>query len=216
MQKKIYLILFIIIILFYYLFFSCLNWYDYKYKDELFIINDFLNDNNFNILKKLLVDLVFKNDNRMNSRKTICLDYNTNKKLYNLIYNNSTIKKIADEVFKEKYSKRPLFPIEYRLYPEKSFGMGWHKDTSLFNPDCLEVVMTIENNSDMKFLWNENGIIKSIKPKPNTIVIVKPNSVIHSVSPANVGTRKILKFIIQRANSKPTDSFYREINNCPK
>ena len=215
MQKKIYLIIFIIIILVYYLFFSTSNWYDYKYKDELFIITDFLDDNNFNIMKKLLNDLSFKNDNRMNSRKTVCLDFKNNKKLYNLIYNNSKIKKIAEEVFKEKYSKKPLFPIEYRLYPEKSTGMGWHKDTSLFNPDCLEVVMTTENNSDMKFLWNENGMIKSINPKPNTIVIVRPNSVLHSVSPANIGTRKILKYIIQRKKSQPTSNFFREINNCP-
>ena len=64
--------------------------------------------------------------------------------------------------------------------------MGWHKDTSLFNPDCLEVVFTTENNSDMKFLWNENGNIRSFKPKLNSIVIVKPNSVIHSVTSANI------------------------------
>lgn len=216
MQKKIYIILLIFIFIIYYLFFNKSKWYDYNYMNELFIINDFLDSNDFNELTQLLKNLSFKNDFRMNSRKTICLNYKNNKKLYNLIYNHPKIKKIADDVLNEDYKKNPDFPIEYRLYPIKSTGMGWHKDTSLFNPDCLEVVFTTENNSDMKFLWNENGNIRSFKPKLNSIVIVKPNSVIHSVTSANIGSRKILKFIIQRVNSEPTDNFYREINNCPK
>ena len=216
MQKKIYLVLLLFIFIIYYLFISTSKWCDYKYMNELFILNDFLNNDDFNEMTQLLEKLSFKNDFRINSRKTICLNYKTNKKIYDLIYNHPKIKKIANEVLKEDYKKEPDYPIEYRLYPTKSFGMDWHKDTSLFNPDCLEVVFTTENNSDMKFLWNENGKVMSITPKPNTMVIVKPNSVIHSVSPANVGTRKILKFIIQRVNSKPTNNFFREINNCPK
>ena len=43
--------------------------------NELFIINDFLDSNDFNELTQLLKNLSFKNDFRMNSRKTICLNY---------------------------------------------------------------------------------------------------------------------------------------------
>ena len=213
MQKYIYIIIFIIIIL---MLQSNSNLYDYKYKDELFIYNNFFEPEQFITLKKLLKYIKFKDDNRLSTRKTNCLFYNNNKQLYQMIYNHPKIKQIATEILRDNYKKNPSFPIEYRIYPEKSLGMDWHKDTSLFNPDCLEVVFTTENNSDMKFQWNENGRIKSINPKPNTMVIVRPNSVLHSVSSANVGTRKILKFIIQAVKSNPTDLYFKEIKNCPK
>ena len=90
-------------------------------------------------------------------------------------------------------------------------GLNWHKDLSLFYPDCYEVVLTLNNSSDMKFQWKENNITKSIKSKKNTLVIVKPNGVIHSVTPSNIGCRYILKFILEQKDSKPIEGFFEEI-----
>ena len=95
--------------------------------------------------------------------------------------------------------------------------MGWHIDSSLFTPDCLEVVLTINNTSDSKFLWREGFNIKSksINPKPNTLAIVTPKTIEHSVSPVNNGYRTILKFIIQQKKSNPTQTYHDEIKKCP-
>ena len=93
--------------------------------------------------------------------------------------------------------------------------MTWHKDTSLFDPDCLEVVLTLDNSSDSKFHWIEDDQYRSINTSDNTLVIVKPNTILHKVSPLNYGTRRILKFIIEFNNCKPNDNFYMELKNCP-
>ena len=98
--------------------------------------------------------------------------------------------------------------------------MAWHIDTSLFDPDCFEIVLTLTNTSDSKFEWQENGTTSSLEPKPNTLVIVRPQSIPHSVTPINVGERTILKFIIEFINPGETDNikkdnFSDEIENCP-
>ena len=42
----------------------------------------------------------------------------------------------------------------------------------MFKPDCLEVVLTIENTSDSKFYWKEQPTLKPKHslPLPNTLV----------------------------------------------
>lgn len=92
-----------------------------------------------------------------------------NKKLVNFI------NKIKDN---NLYLKPiPSYPIEYRKYFNGSKGLNWNKDTSLFYPDAFEIVLTLSNNSDSKFLWENDTKIKSINPKANTLVIVKPMTV---------------------------------------
>ena len=84
--------------------------------------------------------------------------------------------------------------------------MGFHKDLSMFSPDCLELVLTLSNESDSNF----NGlkmIIKRRRPNANTLCIVKPQTVVHGVSPTNNGTRRILKFIIEFENSIKSQDF---------
>ena len=93
--------------------------------------------------------------------------------------------------------------------------MGFHKDLSMFSPDCLELVLTLSNESDSKFQWFENDILKEVRPNANTLCIVKPQTVVHGVSPTNNGTRRILKFIIEFENSIKKPGFYNQINNCP-
>ena len=181
---------------------------------NLIVIENFFDNYTFGKIVNILDGLKFKNDNRITSRKTICLDKNKYKKLYDLIYKNKKFKKTVETLNKNIYLTYPDFPIEYREYPNDSSGMRWHQDVSLFSPDCLEVVLTLENNSDSKFQWKENDKIKEIKPKRNTLVIVKPQTVFHRVTPVK-GNRKILKFIVQFKDSKKTNIYYHQINNCP-
>jgi hypothetical protein len=193
---------------------------DYNYKNQLSIYNNFFSNKVFTEIKNYCTNLNFKNDKRVSSRKTLCLPFNKHKKLYNLIYNNKKFKNIVSKIYDGKYNNyksKPSFPIEYRIYPKGSSGMGWHIDTSLFKPDCLEVVLTIDNTSDSKFLWREGFSLKSksIKPESNTLAIVTPSTIFHSVSSVNSGYRTILKFIIELEESNPKSTYYKEIKNCP-
>lgn len=208
------IIIIFFIIIFYFLIRNNSNDNFYNYKNNLIIIKNFYNKNKFKKIKRLLSNINLKNDIRVPSRKSLCLKNNKHKELYDLIYNDNKLKKLITKIYKKKYFNDPDFPIEYRKYPNKSSGMNWHKDLSMFSPDCLELVLTIENNSDSKFFWDENGKIKNIRPVENTLVIVKPNTVLHSVSKVN-GFRTILKYIIQFENSIKKESFYKQIKNCP-
>ena len=123
---------------------------------------------------------------------------------------------------KDCYIKtNPSYPIEYRKYFNGSQGMAWHKDLSMFEPDCFEIVLTLSNNSDSKFEWiDENNNKKSISPQPNTIVVVRPNSVLHHVTPVNKGERTILKLIVEFIKNGKNDNFkkpalYAEFDKCP-
>ena len=94
--------------------------------------------------------------------------------------------------------------------------MDWHQDVSMFKPDCLELILTLENNSNSKFMWlNNKNEVKTINTLENMLIIVKPNTVYHKVSNVN-GNRKILKFIVQFQNSKKKNTFYKQLNKCPK
>ena len=62
------------------------NFTNYNLNNELIIINNFFSKNDFKKIKKLCLNKKFKNDNRLYSRKTICLFKKKNIKLYDLIY----------------------------------------------------------------------------------------------------------------------------------
>lgn len=209
------IIIIIFLIVLFYFFKRKRSYYkDYNYENNLIIIKNFYNKNKFKKIKSLLSNINLKNDIRVPSRKSLCLKNNKHKELYDLIYNDNKLKSLITKIYKKNYINDPDFPIEYRKYPNKSSGMNWHEDLSMFSPDCLELVLTIENKSNSKFLWNENGKIKNIKPEENTLIIVKPSTVLHSVSKVN-GFRTILKYIIQFENSIKKESFYAQIKNCP-
>ena len=193
----------------------------YVYNDSIWIYNNFYSSSDFKKIQKYCSLLELKNDKRNNNRLTLCLNQNKHKELYNLIYNKKFISFINS--IKESnldLKSKPTYPIEYRKYFNGSKGMNWHKDTSLFYPDAFEIVLTLNNNSDSKFCWETNDKIKSINPKSNTLVIVKPTTILHSVSPVNIGERTILKFIAEfnhknKKNNIKKSTFTDEIQKCP-
>ena len=104
------------------------------------------------------------------------------------------------------------------MYPTGSNGMRWHMDTPMFTPNCFEVVLTLENTSDSKFLY-DMLFTKEVTPKPNTLAIVKPVSVLHKVTPVTFGYRTILKFIVEfldeNNQNKFNGNFENELKKCP-
>jgi hypothetical protein len=82
-------------------------------------------------------------------------------------------------------------PIEIRLYPPHSY-MSYHKDEPYKNHKTYELVYTLYNTSDAKFLWKaptENYIT----PKENSVIVVESDGVEHAVSKITKGYRIILK-----------------------
>jgi hypothetical protein len=186
-----------------------------NYNNQLFIFNDFFSNTNFNKIKNIVKNLDFKKDNRVTERKTLCLDANQFSELYNIVYNNPKIKSIINDINSKEFNNPPRFPMEYRIYPKGSKGMRWHIDTSLFSPDAIEGVITIDNNSPSEFNWMQGLLKKNIKPKSNTLALVKPGTVMHSVSGTEDGYRTIIKFVIDFKNSKPRTEFHKELKKCP-
>jgi len=138
-----------------------------------------------------------------------------------MIYKNKKFVKTIESIKNTDldFKEYPSFPIEFRKYFTGSKGMNWHIDTSLFKPDAFEVVLTLDNSSDSKFEWMENGILNSFIPKQNDLVIVRPQSVQHRVTPITIGERSILKFVVEFIEKSKDDNikkidFFKEIGSC--
>lgn len=187
---------------------------------NIWIENNFFDNEKFNFIEKYTKKLEnkLKNDKRLKDRQTICLNPKEHEELYSAIYDDPKFKNYIKSISPLNFKIRPTFPIEYRKYPTGSKGMSWHLDTSLFEPDCYEIVLTLENTSDSKFVYDYLNK-KEVNTKPNTIAIVRPNSILHKVTPVKEGYRTILKFVIEFLDennmNKTKNNYDVEIKNCP-
>lgn len=95
-------------------------------------------------------------------------------------------------------------PVEYRLYYTGSTGMDWHRDErlALLDTEYLEGVLTIHNDSDSVFEYMHGPFIKKrIVPREGTLVLIKPEDLLHRVTPVRKGSREILKMVLSPNNS---------------
>ena len=87
--------------------------------------------------------------------------------------------------------------------------MAWHTDDILFDPPQIEVVFTLDNNSNCKTMWKEqrsgtiSNIVKlrEVETEPNSALFLKAGGVEHCVSSLQRGTRTILKMVFVRRNA---------------
>lgn len=202
----------------------CFNKYKIvQNRSNIWIINNFFSQNEFASIQNYCSKLNLKNDPRDDYRSSLCLDLNVHNQLYQQIYKNKKFIELINKIKNENHhilKSIPSFPIEYRKYFEGSNGMQWHKDISLFKPDGFEIVLTLTNNSDSRFQYIENNRLHTIHPHPNTLVIIRPNSIVHSVSKCNYGERTLLKFVIEftekyKSSNVKTMHYTTELNNCP-
>ena len=156
--------------------------------------------------------IVPTSDIRVESRLTKILSQND--PITKTLYADKKLQKLFYKLHNYKLKPSQL-PVEYRLYPENSTGMRWHKDLKLTQPRQVEMVYTIHNNNkNTKLVWKvEKGKCISIKPKQGDLVLVLPNTAEHKVTSLlnGKGTRSILKFIAHPPNAKKLTTFYREI-----
>lgn len=92
-------------------------------------------------------------------------------------------------------------PIEIRTYEREGAGMPWHVDDTLYDPPQIEVVWTLENDSDCTTMWKEEqgGITKdddklhSVETEPNSAILLSAGGASHCVTHLKHGKRVILK-----------------------
>ena len=178
-------------------------------------IKNAYNDDTFNEIKKQLKQFkkFLSKDNRTPGRKTICI--NKSHKINKLLFNTKFIKSLENMISTKL--KKTSYPVEYRKYFTGSNGIHWHKDKLLFTEPQFELVLTIDNTSDsVTQLKEELGVLHSIKTKPNSIILVKANTVLHKVTKVKSGERYIVKYILFDKNLpqiKNKDYDY-ELKNC--
>ena len=182
------------------------------------IYDDFFTLRNFNEISESVSRMKPGRDKRSNQRLFCVLDYDSDENIYYIIYKNRKLRNRIEKSFSLKHGlrKTPQFPIEYRIYPKGSKGMQKHRDVSLFSPHSIECVLTIKNNSDSKFVYEDEDGWVEVTPKPNQLIVVKSNGALHFVSPVNRGSRSILKFVYEPLNkngtNRKTNEFARELS----
>lgn len=104
-------------------------------------------------------------------------------------------------------------PVEIRVYEQRGAGMEWHKDDLLYEPEQIEVVFTVENNSDCITMWEESITrtgdqrhstqLRQVETEANSAIILRagPSGARHSVSTLKSGKRTILKFVFVRKDA---------------
>lgn len=93
-------------------------------------------------------------------------------------------------------------PVEMRLYEQVGASMAWHRDDIMYDPPQLELVFTVENNSDCVTMWKidsknaQNGNkedIRSQETHPNSSLLLLAGGPEHCVTSLKRGKRVILK-----------------------
>ena len=85
------------------------------------------------------------------------------------------------------------FPVETRLY-RPGADMGWHQDVRLYERPQYELIYTVSNESDARTQWRgSDGVVRSVRPAPNSALLFRADSAWHRVVPATEGERTIVK-----------------------
>ena len=131
-------------------------------------------------------------------------------KLEHLLHSSSLIE-ILENSIKNTYTNT-FFPFEYRIYDDKSKGMEWHRDLSIFDGVYYECVLTLNNTTNSKFRFiDKKNNSKYIRTVPNSLICVLPNTILHSVSPTEYGERGIIKFVIKFKGNQINENYKNEI-----
>lgn len=136
--------------------------------------------------------------------------------IYSLIYDNEPLRLWISAVTGRMVFPAD-FPIELREYGSTSRGMPCHSDIQMYSQAVadFEIVVTIQNRGDFEVIWYApDGTKKSVRPKANSITIVKPGGAVHCVGPSGGGNREILKFIMVGSHEKGEEFAEYVQNSC--
>ena len=164
--------------------------------DKIYYFKNVLSEKEYNIIKeetKMLDPKLYLEEYKTQKRHIVNVDKNS--VLYNIFYGDKFLNYLANCLgFKVKQLN--IVPIDYRKYMIGD-SMNWHRDTILSNNNCpqIEVVFTIDNNSDSTTIWidDKTGMKHEIISEPNSIMITQGGSVYHKVTQVMKGYRSIIK-----------------------
>lgn len=83
--------------------------------------------------------------------------------------------------------------VQVRSYVLSGASMAWHVDDVLYDPPQIEVVFTVENNSDCVTMYKEGERLHSIETDPNSVLMLRAGGPLHCVTSLKRGRRVILK-----------------------
>ena len=89
-------------------------------------------------------------------------------------------------------------PVEVRLYEQAGASMAWHRDDIMYDPPQLELVFTVENNSDCVTMWkleanDGSEDIHNQETHQNSSLLLLAGGPEHCVTSLKRGRRVILK-----------------------
>ena len=169
-------------------------------------------DDHANMLAAAQNTPVFK-DARVPSRKSHCLD--EAHPIAKGVYADEGVNRLYEHLHGYKMTGHH-FPVEYRIYPKNSSGMGAHVDLQMFDKPQTEMVYTTHNDSTSTFYWHDSNEKKhTIRPVANDLVLVRASGPLHGVTRVEGGTRGIVKFVGHAPNAVPSRSLASEKSHCP-
>ena len=175
-------------------------------ENNIIMINDFLNPEYHNFLKKQFNNKTFDSKNVI-LRKGTGYDF---FKLHDsteyfgfveLFYNNDLLNTLT-KIIGKPVQRTPLSDVNacsLLIYSKKGDYIDWHKDYSTYYGDRYVVLLSIVNENSKKNDLSENeffyvykGIEYKLKLKPNTLLIFKGSEILHKSTAINDGEKRIL------------------------
>ncbi len=181
----------------------------FRNNDDLIYIEDVFDDATFKKIKKESEYLWQNSDREMQPNCILngpdrmggfVLDWKDRKNtLYELIYGNIGLMHFVSQIYGIRMWPSD-FPIELREYGPNSSGMQCHKDFLLYADDQVdaEFAFTIGNDSPNHEVsyYDVAGKLHAVKPKPNSMIMVRPNASVHCAGSIDRGTsRQMLKWV---------------------
>ncbi len=117
-------------------------------------------------------------------------------------------------------------PVEMRTYEQAGAAMAWHRDDIMYDPPQLELVFTVQNNSDCVTMWkmdpsdanessgpigNKEEDIRSQETHPNSSLLLLAGGPEHCVTSLKRGKRVILKcaYVYEGAKYVGEDDYHQ-------
>ena len=115
------------------------------------------------------------------------------------IFQSGGLTTLVQTIMGHNYQLSTRVPVELRTYEKVGAGMQWHVDDVLYNPPQLEVVWTMENNSNCQTMWRDStDMIQTVETDANSVILLTAGGVPHCVSSLNYGRRVIVKCVYHK------------------
>ena len=115
------------------------------------------------------------------------------------IFQSGSLTTLVQSIMGHDYRLSTRVPVELRTYEKVGAGMQWHVDDVLYDPPQLEVVWTMENNSDCQTMWRDAAsMMQTVETDANSVILLTAGGVPHCVSSLKHGRRVIVKCVYHK------------------